>query len=262
MVVIPEQFLMWEQVKTREIARHLWAGLITETVKDPKTLTPEQKQAREAALKQSYDEDPLEPSKHFDEWLSRAMDQKPHFIEVLHLAKPYQSLLYSGLMWAWISFEVLAKDLWEATVNAATGKVRASILKSCGARPSVSIDSLAKYDYDVRGYLGTIMKDNFVFTSLAGIQKAYAVLLPRSQGVTAALHRTDLGELEASRHLIAHQSGMVDDEYIRRTKSNLKKGDELPITYKEVLDYCSTTVEVAVILLTSAQSVIRRESSG
>ncbi len=105
--------------------------------------------------------------------------------------------------------------------------------------------------------LSTI-QENFTFTSLAGIQKAYQIIFPESQGVSEALRRPDLVQLEASRHLVVHNSGLVDNEYIRKTKSNLKEGEELPITDRQVLDFCNTTLEICVVLLSASESLIGR----
>ena len=197
MVIIPEQFLIYEQMKLRDLSHHLWAALRTETVKLYDTLTDDERAAYEAALKKSYEKaaGDVEQDKMFEQWLSRAMQEKPRAIELLSMDEPYKSLLYSGLIWAWISFEVFASDLWEAVVNMATGKVRSRILSSFStARPTIKIDYIAKYDYDLRGHLGTVMKDSYDFTSLNGIQKAYKVIFPKSQNISDALDKSELIE--------------------------------------------------------------------
>ena len=188
MVIIPEQFLFHEQRNLRFYWHHLVAALKTGTLGSTDTLTDDEREAYEAAMKELYEKtaSDVEQEKLREEWLSRAMREKPHVIEMLQMEEAYKSLLYSGLIWAWISFEVFASDLWEAVVNTATGKVRSRILHSISAaRPSVKIDHIAKYDYDLRGRLGTIMKDSCDFTSLDGIQKAYKVIFPKSQSIMA-----------------------------------------------------------------------------
>jgi len=250
-------------MKLRELSHHLWAALKTGTVKSADSLTDDEREVYEAALKESYEKTTgeVEQDKIFEEWLGWAMRLKPRVIEDYLMEEPYKALLYSGLIWAWISFEVFASDLWEAVVNMATGKVRDRILSSIGgARPSIKIDYIAKYDYDLRGRLGTMMKGSYDFTSLNGIQKAYKVIFPKSQSISDALGKRELIELEASRHLIVHRSGIVDDEFRRKTKLKLKNGSELAVTDKQVLDYCNLVAEVALVLLLAAESLVGRKS--
>lgn len=267
MVIIPEQFLINEQMTLRMALRfyrdRLVAALKTGTLGSTDTLTDDEREAYEAALKELYEKtaSDLEQEDLFEEWLSRAMREKPHVIEQLQMDKPYKSLLYSGLIWAWISFEVFASDLWEAVVNMSAGKVRSRILRLVSAaRPTIKVDHIAKYNLDLRGRLGTVMRDGCDFTSLGGIQKAYAVVFPKSQSISDALGKIELVQLEASRHLIVHRSGIVDDEFLRKTNLKLKKGHELPVTDKQVLDYCNLTVEVALALLVAAESLVGRKS--
>jgi len=263
MLIIPERFLIHQQIMLRQLSKHLWAALKTETVKPFDSLTDDEKKAYEAALKESVEKDAgdMEWEKLFDEWTRMAIQEKPRVIEIHKMEEAYKSLLYSGLIWAWISFEVFASDLWEAVVNMSAGKVRSRILRSVSAaRPTIKVDYIAKYNLDLRGRLGTVMRDGCDFTSLEGIQKAYAVVFPKSQSISDALGKTELMQLEASRHLIVHRSGIVDDEFLRKTNLKLKKGHELPITDKQVLDYCNLTVEVALALLVAAESLVGRKS--
>jgi len=104
------------------------------------------------------------------------------------------------------------------------------------------------------------MKDSFNFASLEGIRKAYKVIFPKSQGVLDVLGRSEFVELEASRHLVVHCCGIVDDEFCRKSGLNLKIGDKLPITDKLVFDYLSLIADVALVLLRSSESLVGSRS--
>ena len=56
-----------------------------------------------------------------------------------------------------------------------------------------------------------------------------------------------------------HRSGIVDDEFRHKTKLKLKNGDKLPVTDKQVFDYCNLTAEVALVLLVAAESLVGRK---
>jgi len=154
MVIIPETLLIHQQMNLHFLSRHLWAALKTETVKPYETLTMKEREAYEAALNESVTKgkERVELRKTLREWISKAAEQKSKVIELYNMVEPYNSLLYSGLVWTWTAFEVFAADLWEACINLSTGKVRSRMIKSFGTvKPVIKIDDIVKYNYDIRG---------------------------------------------------------------------------------------------------------------
>ena len=78
--------------------------------------------------------------------------------------------------------------------------------------------------------MGTLLKPKFDFTSVTGIQKAYKVFVPLDAFVQKIFADPILSELEATRHLIVHKASKVDEEYKRRTASDLQTGASLTFT--------------------------------
>jgi hypothetical protein len=116
----------------------------------------------------------------------------------------------------------------------------------------VSIGLLAKYGFDLRDKLGTILAEKYDFTGTEGIRVAYAAAFGKEQRIESALSATPLRRLEAIRHLIAHRAGLVDEEFIRRTGETHPIGVPLPLDMKtlcELFNVASSTASTALKLV-------------
>ena len=179
----------------------------------------------------------------------------------------YRSLLYSGLAWIWSTFEVLCSDLWETSVNespdvlarkAISGLSHLDKLDETGGLTAkhIRLEYLAKHGYDLRHCMGTLLKSKFDFTSLHGIRQAYRSTFPKSQTISRALDNNELFLLEMKRHLIVHRAGLVDENFINKTGIKLPLGIPIPISDREVLEYCIKVMNVGFPIINSVQSYL------
>lgn len=197
-----------------------------------------------------------------------------HLMQSEFVSRPYKVLLYSGLVWVWCNFEVIMKDLWESALNMAGKNVVKDTLKSVSQKKegsnkilgkSISLDYLAKFNYNLSGRLGTALLSKFDFDSLSGLKEAYSATFPRSLTIKKVLESKTLCELEAKRNVIVHRAGFVDAEYCDKTNTNRREiGKELEISSMsikelnvEVLD-CVNNILKAVSSIVSSGSINRK----
>jgi hypothetical protein len=152
-----------------------------------------------------------------------------------------QVLNSAAVSGCWTALECLATDLWVTSLNEEPlllGQVAISSLESqepgeLSAR-QIPVGLAARYGFDLRHCLGTVLKTKFDFTGVVGIQKAYKVFVPNDDFIEKVLANPVLSEMEATRHVIVHRAGKVDEDYRKRTKSNAPLGTVLIITEGQV----------------------------
>jgi hypothetical protein len=124
--------------------------------------------------------------------------------------KMLQPLLYAATLYLWTALECLAGDLWESSLNDLTElghKALASIPadatddKSDLSRRQINVGLAARYGFDLRHSLGTVLKSKFDFSSFDGIEEAYKQAFGECAGVVE--QRDALKELEPVRCTVA-----------------------------------------------------------
>ncbi len=148
------------------------------------------------------------------------------------MLKTSMHVLHSaGVSGSWTAFECLASDLWVTALNEEPKLLAQSAISSLEGQELNEITSkhipvglAARYGFDLRHCLGTVLRSKFDFTGVSGIQKAYKAFSPNDEFIEKVLAQPELAELEVTRHAIVHRAGRVDDEYRRRTHSKLGIG--------------------------------------
>ena len=118
------------------------------------------------------------------------------------------------------------KDTWAIAINLRPKElghrallgVPAELASGGISSKQVSVGLLAKHDFDLRGKIGTILAEKYDFTGVEGMRQAYSAAFGKQGTIEAAFSSDRLSELEAVRHLVAHRAGVVDEEFLRRTK--------------------------------------------
>jgi hypothetical protein len=60
-------------------------------------------------------------------------------------------------------------------------------------------------------------KTKFDFTSVSGAKKAFEAAFPKSPSIRSVFDEPLLAELEATRNVIVHRAGLMDETFARRT---------------------------------------------
>jgi hypothetical protein len=147
------------------------------------------------------------------------------------IKRPLEALLYAAAMYAWAAVECAVKDVWAIAINLRPKElghrallgVPAELASGGISSKQISVGLLAKHDFDLRGKIGTILAEKYDFTGVEGMRQAYSAAFGKQATIEAAFSSDRLSELEAVRHLVAHRAGVVDEEFLRRTK----RGDSI-----------------------------------
>lgn len=172
-------------------------------------------------------------------------------------------LAESSLLWT--GFECLSKDLWVAALNSSAVPLGQRALRSLTdeqdtsdgvSRKSVQVGILARHGFDLRDALGTILAGKFKFSDPECIRKAYVAAFGHAEKFDAILEVDQLKRLAATRHVIAHRGGVVDERYRQVTGSTQSLGEPLDIDAKMVEEFADVTVEAGAALIDQVDAVL------
>jgi len=185
-----------------------------------------------------------------------------------------ESIYISLLVNIWTSFEVLATDLWIAATNARPKTLGDIALKSPKIREhgsplnpmdgkqkddltSISIDTLARYGYDIKNKIGTIVYEaqKFSFNRLANIHSVYKINF-KDEADTLFKQHDQVRILEAVRNVLTHRAGIIDQTFKDRVAQDQRlsaKGLEikqkLDLSGSDVAHYVNSTIRCGNDLL-------------
>lgn len=202
-----------------------------------------------------------------DRVLKGAVDGGKHMFEDMlerneaGLRDTYETLLYSGTVWIWCSFEVLMRELWEYALNKGGKHLGGAVVSKLPTHGPmghkirskyISLDYLAYYDYDLSKNLGTALLSKFDFGSCRGIREAYTCAFPRSKSIKGALSASELDNLEAARSVIVHNGGIIDSEFCRRTQtSEANIGRRLSLSDSDLSQYGNAVIAATAAVVTA-----------
>lgn len=172
----------------------------------------------------------------------------------------FRLLRLFGTTGAWTAFECLATDAWVTALNArplSLGQRALTVSPEGGSQDGltskqVSVKLLAKYGFDLRAHMGTVLKPKFDLTSLSNITRAYNAAFGKYRQLDEVFDSRDLDLLEASRHVIVHRAGIVDEEFRSRTKRmdlDYPLGIQLPLDGKTVSRLANSAIEAGCRLI-------------
>lgn len=161
---------------------------------------------------------------------------------------------------AWTAFECLATDTWVAAVNSrpVTLAARAMEAKATGDESdafqgkTLQVWQLAQYGFDLRNRMGFLLRPKFDMTSGKTFDKAFTAIFTKESLLDSLFKDPDLRLLEASRHVIVHNAGIVDEDFIQNTKGlNLAypNGQPLPLDGNLVSRLLNAAIESGCKLL-------------
>lgn len=185
------------------------------------------------------------------------------------ILKTSMEVLYrAGVSESWTALECLATDLWVTSLNEEPTVLAQTAISSLeGQEPAeltsrhIPVGLAARYGFDLRHCLGTVLKPKFDFTGVSGIQKAYKVFLPNDEFIQKVLANPELAELEATRHVIVHRAGRVDEEYRKRTGSRLPIGQVLTFTLEQSERFSYVSAHVGTGLLAFVNDWLEQKKS-
>lgn len=150
-----------------------------------------------------------------------------------------QELLLQGTVATWSALEMLVRDLLTMLLNRKPNlvlKITANPnTKKKFEIPKLTIEDIAQQGFDLSMKMGTLLFDERDFSNLSTLQSACEALVGK-QSLREKLAAPMIWQLNQDRHLIAHHRGVVDEDYLRKTSSQLKVGTQINIAPKEFED--------------------------
>lgn len=171
--------------------------------------------------------------------------------------KVLKSAVVSG---SWTALECVAADCWVTALNQSPTPLAHRAIASIPQESDVSeissklisVGLAAKYNFDLRNCLGTVLKPKFDFTSVGGMKKAYSAAFKGSSQadeLQVILSKPVLRELEVTRNLIVHRAGMVDEEYKKQLSIDLPLGQPLELTDNKIRTLAEESAVAAAAVL-------------
>jgi hypothetical protein len=108
---------------------------------------------------------------------------------------------------------------------------------------------LAEHGFDVSNKIATILAASHDLGSLGILKAVFGTLFDSGSRACEALSAKHLWILQQRRHLIVHQRGVVDADYIEATGEPRASGDQLRVLPGDVLTYLTASRDSAMTLL-------------
>lgn len=187
--------------------------------------------------------------------------------------RSFRSLLCAAVPMAWSTFECTARDVWIAAVNARPKCLWPRLIgKTYEARPreerrgspglNLSVDMLEKYGTDIGAHITHILAEDFKFSSLDGIRKAYRAAFGSESEFGTFLGDEGLLSLEKLRHLLVHTGGIVDEKFASeyrlfwngdlKEEETIRPGTEITPSVSAVEGFVEVATHASVGLICAA----------
>jgi hypothetical protein len=196
-----------------------------------------------------------------------------------------RAALLSVITSAWTAFEVMAGDVWEASLNSHPGRLARlkgsklriarlakmtgsedrtdqDVVKSDGSLNLKTVADLTAGTFDLSRRMGTLLRMQQGFDTLQKIRAAYSLAFDKNSGsVDAALASRPLDNLSALRNVTVHNAAVADRRYLQRLVSQpeLPQADldqPVPISAEQVAAVVNASAAKAIDLIVSVDEWI------
>jgi hypothetical protein len=171
----------------------------------------------------------------------------------------FYNIGFNALVNSWTIFEAYTKDIWIKILNNNPQLlnqkiVHFSIDKDNGSNSkTIPLNLLSKYDFNIYNHLGDILSTKYDFTGVLGIKKAYNDLFRFKGNELIYLDGDKLNQLEACRHIIVHNAGIIDSRYLARSmRKNELLNQKLQIDMieiNEMINYSISCLKQTLLLV-------------
>jgi hypothetical protein len=167
-------------------------------------------------------------------------------------------LILQGVVLCWGAFEVFARDCFIAYLNAKPDRALSVLADSVAKRrfegSKVSLETLAEYNFDLSGRMGTLLAKQQDLSDVYSVKSVYQALFPENGKLSGDLNDPDLRLLSLRRNLTVHQRGVVDETYATSTNCIQLVGERLKLSPNDLETHLGTTIKVTVSILDSVSA--------
>ena len=176
------------------------------------------------------------------------------------VAEQLHRMKQQAVILLWSAYETFSRDIFIAVLNGQpklyNKLIKSSLKDKFNSSQIFSFSGLEKYDFTLEGKLGIAIADGKDFSSPGLLRSLFTLLLPSGefmQQMSIALESQDLWRLGHRRHLIAHRSGVIDENYLRQTGDNGQAtGTQLIVQGWEIDKAMLEVANAAMLILLSA----------
>ncbi|MCH8902911.1 MAG: hypothetical protein IIA45_03230 [Bacteroidetes bacterium] len=171
----------------------------------------------------------------------------------------FQNFQLNLLANIWTTFEAMSKDLWKTLLNNYPDHFYNRLQKPSSKTfmkeeglvgKTIPIGLLAKYEFNISNNLGDIVAFKYDLGSVSGIRQAFSAIFLQKKSSLTFLDNQKLKELEYSRHVTVHNAGIVDEDFLRKTKYKKFRLDErLDFSNERASLMCNAAIQVGIKLL-------------
>ncbi len=156
----------------------------------------------------------------------------------------------------WTAFESMAEALWITALNLHPRTLAELGDRKRGAEEKkVSLYLLQMHSYDLSSKMGEVLRKRYVFEKLEEMRQAYNDAF-RKDGdrIISIISDRGLDALAITRHVIIHNAGIIDDEFLKR-RADLPaplvagKGDSLPLDGEITSDLVQPVIKLGLDLI-------------
>lgn len=169
--------------------------------------------------------------------------------DLVHGADAWLAAQITGV---WTAFEALAEELWVAAVNAhphGLAELKGA-KKQAGEDKKIDLSMLQRHGYDLSKNMGTVLSKRFSFDRLEDIRRAYEeAQFEGDVPIQDLLQEKSLSILSATRQVIVHNGGLIDEKFLRR-KADLPAeliaalGEPLPLNGETVASLIGPVIQL------------------
>lgn len=175
------------------------------------------------------------------------------------IRKCFENIGRNALVNTWTLFETYSKEIWIKSFNQNPNFINSKIINTDNnlSNPildkNIPLNLLSKYGFDVSNHLGEILSVKYDFTGCNGIKKSFKDLFSLKDDEIEFMNNDNLNQLEIIRHILVHNSGVIDNKYLSRSKrENEQLGVGIELKIDEMNKMINTSIHSIKNLLTLA----------
>ncbi|MBC7683902.1 MAG: hypothetical protein H7176_01585 [Bdellovibrionales bacterium] len=171
-----------------------------------------------------------------------------------------RELLLQGVVLCWSAFEVIARDVFVATLNMRPGLTERLLADPVAKRrfelSKIPLETISAHGFDLSKRMGTLLAEQQDLSDLKSIKAVYEALFPEAVAVATALADPDLRLLAERRHLIVHKRGMVDLNFYQKTGGVNVVGERLIVTPDDLERHIGSCTSASTAVLDCVASTV------
>ena len=169
------------------------------------------------------------------------------------IAAAAQELLAQSIVSTWSVFENFSRSIIVEHLNAnprlAEAVVSSAAMKDFFGRKPISIETIARFGYDLSSAMGDALFEDRRLDSLGLIKPIFREIF--DDGKVSIALGDEIWDLNQLRHLFVHRRGLVDRDYLEKSKRAVKLGERLHLKSDDLVISLNAVLRVIFAIASS-----------